>query len=41
MAQGDVGKIMKKIEENDIKFIKLWFTDILGFQKLFSAEGGD
>ena len=37
MAQGDVGKIMKKIEENDIKFIKLWFTDILGFLKSFSV----
>ena len=30
-------KIMKKIEENDIKFIKLWFTDILGFLKSFSV----
>jgi glutamine synthetase len=28
---------MKKIEENDIKFIKLWFTDILGFLKSFSV----
>jgi glutamine synthetase len=32
----DFGKIMKMIEENDIKFIKLWFTDILGFLKSFS-----
>jgi glutamine synthetase len=29
--------VMKKIEENDIKFIKLWFTDILGFLKSFSV----
>jgi glutamine synthetase len=29
--------IMKKIDENDIKFIKLWFTDILGFLKSFSV----
>ncbi len=31
------GDVMKKIEENDIKFIKLWFTDILGFLKSFSV----
>jgi glutamine synthetase len=37
MAEGDEEKIMKKIEENDIKFIKLWFTDILGFLKSFSV----
>ncbi len=37
MAKADVGKVMKKIEENDIKFIKLWFTDILGFLKSFSV----
>jgi glutamine synthetase len=37
MAKADVRKIMKKIEENDIKFIKLWFTDILGFLKSFSV----
>ena len=37
MAKVDVAKVMKKIEENDIKFIKLWFTDILGFLKSFSV----
>jgi len=37
MAKSDYGKIMKMIEENDVKFIKLWFTDILGFLKSFSV----
>ena len=32
----DFSKVMKMIEENDIKFVKLWFTDILGFLKSFS-----
>lgn len=29
----DYGDLFHKIKENDIKFIKLWFTDILGFLK--------
>ena len=37
MAKKDFRRVMKKIEENDIKFIKLWFTDILGFLKSFSV----
>ena len=37
MAKEAVAKVMEKIEENDIKFIKLWFTDILGFLKSFSV----
>ena len=37
MAEKDFGKIMKKMEENDVKFVKLWFTDILGFLKSFSV----
>ncbi len=36
MAEKDFGKVMKKMEENDVKFVKLWFTDILGFLKSFS-----
>ena len=36
-AKQDISKVMKKIEDNDIKFIKLWFTDILGFLKSFSV----
>ncbi len=37
MAKKNYQKVMKIIEENDIKFIKLWFTDILGFLKSFSV----
>jgi glutamine synthetase len=37
MEKNNFSKVMKKIEENDIKFIKLWFTDILGFLKSFSV----
>jgi glutamine synthetase len=37
MAKETAAQVMKKIEENDIKFIKLWFTDILGFLKSFSV----
>jgi glutamine synthetase len=38
MAKNNYQKVMKKIEENDIKFIKLWFTDILGFLKRFGMK---
>ena len=37
MAKETAATVMKKIEENDIKFVKLWFTDILGFLKSFSV----
>jgi glutamine synthetase len=37
MHKETAASIMKKIEENDIKFVKLWFTDILGFLKSFSV----
>jgi glutamine synthetase len=37
MAKDAATKVMKTIEENDIKFVKLWFTDILGFLKSFSV----
>ena len=37
MAKDSAAKVMKKMEENDIKFVKLWFTDILGFLKSFSV----
>jgi glutamine synthetase len=29
-------QVWKQIKENDVKFVKLWFTDILGFLKSFS-----
>ncbi len=37
MAKEAIAKVMEKIQKNDIKFIKLWFTDILGFLKSFSV----
>jgi len=37
MSQKDYSGVLKMIEENDIKFIKLWFTDILGFLKSFTV----
>jgi len=37
MAKETAAKVMKKMEENDIHFVKLWFTDILGFLKSFSV----
>lgn len=32
----DAEYVLKAVEDNDIKFINLWFTDILGFLKSFS-----
>ncbi|MGQ9694575.1 MAG: glutamine synthetase family protein [Thermodesulfobacteriota bacterium] len=37
MSPKDYSQVLKMIEENDIKFIKLWFTDILGFLKSFTV----
>ncbi len=37
MSPKDYSRVIKMIEENDIKFIKLWFTDILGFLKSFTV----
>lgn len=37
MSPKDYSGVLKIIEENDIKFIKLWFTDILGFLKSFTV----
>ncbi|MBM3149053.1 MAG: glutamine synthetase, partial [Chloroflexi bacterium] len=28
--------VLKKVKEQDVKFIRFWFTDILGFLKSFS-----
>jgi glutamine synthetase len=29
-------KVLKMVKDNDVKFIRLWFTDILGFMKGFA-----
>ncbi|RMF68914.1 MAG: glutamine synthetase, partial [Calditrichaeota bacterium] len=36
MTQKDRDYVLKTAEENNVKFIRLWFTDILGFLKSFS-----
>ena len=33
---GDKEYVLKMCKENDVKFIRLWFTDILGFLKGFA-----
>ena len=33
---GDKEYVLKMCKENDVKFIRLWFTDILGFLKRFA-----
>jgi glutamine synthetase len=33
---GDKAYVLKMCKENDVKFIRLWFTDILGFLKGFA-----
>jgi len=36
MDKKDKEYVLKEVEENDVKFIRLWFTDILGFLKSFA-----
>ncbi|MCK4777179.1 MAG: glutamine synthetase, partial [Actinomycetia bacterium] len=38
MVKGILNKssVLKNIKDNDIKFVELWFTDILGFLKSFT-----
>jgi len=32
----DFEQVMKMVRENDVKFVRLWFTDVLGFLKSFA-----
>ena len=32
----DIEFVLREIRDKDIKFVKIWFTDILGFLKSFS-----
>ncbi len=32
----DFEHVMKMVNENDVKFVRLWFTDVLGFLKSFA-----
>ena len=36
MEKKDKDYVLKKVKENNIKFIRLWFTDVLGFLKGFA-----
>jgi glutamine synthetase len=36
MAGKDRDWVMKQVAENNVKFIRLWFTDVLGFLKSFA-----
>ena len=36
MAQKDIDYVMKMVKEKEVKFIRLWFTDVLGFLKSFA-----
>jgi glutamine synthetase len=36
MAQKDIENVLKLVKEKDVKFIRLWFTDVLGFLKSFA-----
>ncbi len=36
MANVDISYIIKQAKENNVKFIRLWFSDILGFLKSFA-----
>ncbi len=36
MAQKDIEHVLKTVKEKDVKFIRLWFTDVLGFLKSFA-----
>lgn len=36
MAKKDIEYVLKTVKEKDVKFIRLWFTDVLGFLKSFA-----
>ncbi len=36
MSKKDIEYVLKTVKEKDVKFIRLWFTDVLGFLKSFA-----
>jgi glutamine synthetase len=36
MSSHDIDYVLRTVEERDIRFIRLWFTDVLGFLKSFA-----
>ena len=41
MERKDKDYVIKMAKEQDVKFIRLWFTDILGFLKSFAITQGE
>ena len=38
MAGRDTESVLKQIKEKKVRFVRLWFTDVLGFLKSFSIS---
>jgi len=38
MAKRDVEYVMKEVKDKNVKFIRIWFTDVLGFLKSFAIS---
>jgi glutamine synthetase len=36
MAKKDREWVLKQVADNKVRFIRLWFTDVLGFLKSFA-----
>ncbi|TML75496.1 MAG: glutamine synthetase, partial [Actinobacteria bacterium] len=34
--EAQIAYVLRTVEERDIRFIRLWFTDVLGFLKSFA-----
>lgn len=41
MTAKDADYVLKQVRDNDIKFIHLWFTDVLGFLKSFAITADE
>ena len=37
-SQKDIDFVLRTVEERDIRFVRLWFTDVLGNLKSFSIS---
>jgi len=38
MTKNDAESVMKQVKDNNVRFIRLWFTDVLGMLKSFSVS---
>jgi len=36
MSDQSVENVLKIVKDNKVQFIRLWFTDVLGFLKIFA-----